>query len=183
MTAPAFTERASAAYRRRLEELLESRPLPPQDPERAGRVAATMTAAAVAWDELIGPFLDTSGVQALLDGVSRQAVAERIRRRRLLALRTAGAPGAARWVYPRWQFEGRTPSLLPEILDAVGLDPARTSDGWMVASWLCSPDPRLDDLTPRDLLRAGHMERLRPLLGDVRYELGTDERAAAAGTS
>ncbi len=53
------------------------------------------------WDELVGPFLRSDGVQARL-GISRQAVAAKAARRRLL--RTITADGEH--LYPLWQFEG-----------------------------------------------------------------------------
>src|SRR5512135_1913764 len=64
------------------------------------------------WDELVGPFTLTDGVRARL-GISRQAVAAKAARRRLL--RVISADGLH--LYPLWQFDGNRPVTgLPEVL-------------------------------------------------------------------
>jgi hypothetical protein len=180
-TARQFVREATEAYGTRLREAVASRGVPPGDARAAGERAAAVTTAGMDWNDAVGPFLDTRGVQALLGGPSRQAVAERVGRRRLLALRTAGAPGRARRVYPAWQFDGATPKLLPRVLEAVGYDPDELTHGWHVAAWLSTPDKDLDGLRPRDLLAADHPDRVLAGAADVRYELGVDELRAAHG--
>lgn len=85
----------------------------------------------------------------LLGGVSKQAVNDRVRRHRLLALRT----GSGRLVYPVAQFDGeRVVAGLSDVLDVLVPD---DTEAWMVASWLTTPDPELAGRTPLEALRAG----------------------------
>jgi hypothetical protein len=173
-----FVREATAAYRARLESLTDGLGVPAADARAAGERAAALTAAGIAWNDAVGPFLDTDGVRSVLGGPSRQAVADRVRHRRLLALRTADDGGGARLVYPVWQFDGQTPATLPRVLAAAGYDPAERTHGWHVASWLSTPDPALGGRRPRDLLAAGHADAVVAGAADVRYELGVDELAA-----
>ncbi len=169
-----FVERATAAFRRRLTELVESAGLPREEPEALGERAGLAAAASALWTDHAGPFLDTEGVSALLDGVSKQAVSQRVRGRRLLALQT----GSGRLVYPLWQFHDGTPLPgLAEVLATAGYDPGRPVTGWTVASWLATDDPDLGG-APRALLAAGRLEPVLAAARDVRDESGADERAA-----
>ena len=171
-----FVERATAAFRRRLVELLEISGVPHEDPEPLGERASLAAAASSLWSDHTGPFLDSEGVMALLDGVSKQAVSQRVRARRLLALRT----GSGRLVYPLWQFRDAEPLPgLAEVLAAAGYDPERPTTGWTLASWMCTEDPALGG-APRALLAAGRLDPVLRAARDVRAELGADERAAAA---
>ena len=134
--------------------------------------------ATTAWNDHVGPFLDTEGVSALLDGVSKRAVWQRVRGRRLLALKTS----SGRLVYPLWQFRDGAPLPgLADILVAAGYDPARPVTGWTVACWLATGDPDLGG-SPSALLVAGRLEPVLAAARDVRVELGTDEQAAAKAT-
>ncbi len=173
-----FVREATEAYRLRLDELTSTLGVPFADPQAAGERAASLTTAGLAWNEAVGPFLDTDGVRCVLGGPSRQAVADRVRHRRLLALRTADDGGAARLLYPLWQFDGRTLEMLPGVLAAAGYDPADPTHGWHVASWLSAPDRGLGGQRPRDLLAHGHATDVVAGAADVRYELGVDELAA-----
>ena len=171
-----FVERAAAAFSRRLAELVASAGLPEEAPEPLGERAGLAAAAGALWTDHAGPFLDTEGVAAVLEGVSKQAISQRVRGRRLLALRT----GSGRLVYPLWQFRDGAPLPgLGEVLDAAGYDPERPVTGWTLASWLATEDPELGG-TPRDLLAAGHLAPVRNAARDLRAELGTAERAAGA---
>lgn len=168
-----FVERAAAAFSRRLTELVASTGLPHEEPEPLGERAGLAAAAGALWTDHAGPFLDTEGVAAALDGVSKQAVSQRVQGRRLLALRT----GSGRWVYPLWQFHhGALLPGLPEVLAAAGYDPRRPVTGWTVASWLATEDPELGG-APRDLLAAGRLAPVLAVARDVRTELGAAERA------
>lgn len=118
--------------------------------ERAIHGAAPL---ASPWDDLVGPFLRSEGVQARLK-ITRQAVAAKAARRRLL--RTITEDGEH--VYPLWQFDrGRVVEGLPEIL---ALFPERAVDGWTLAAWLRTPDPDLGE-APLDALLRGEGERVR----------------------
>ena len=134
--------------------------------------------ATTVWTDHLGPFLDTEGVSALLHGVSKHAVWQRVRGRRLLALKT----GSGRLVYPLSQFRDGAPLPgLADVLTAAGYDPARPATGWAVASWLATHDPDLGG-TPRALLAAGRLEPVLAAAHDMRVELGTEERAVGRAT-
>lgn len=131
-------------------------------------------AAGALWADHAGPFLDTEGVAAVLDGISKQAISQRVHNRRLLALRT----GSGRLVYPLWQIRDGVPLPgLAEVLAAGGYDPDRPTTGWTLASWLTTEDPELGG-APRDLLAAGRLEPVLTAARDVAGELGVEERAA-----
>jgi len=170
-----FVERATDAFRRRLAELVGDGGLPAEAPETLAERAVLASAAAAVWTEHAGPFVDTQGVMSLLGGVTKQAVSQRVKGGRLLALRT----GSGRTVYPLWQFRsGDVLAGLPEVLRTAGVDAARETTGWSLASWLVTEDPDLGG-SPRDLLLAGRLEPVLRAARDVRAGLGTDERAAA----
>lgn len=174
-SAAAFVDRAALAFRERLAELVASYGLPAEEPEPLGERASLDAAATAVWTEQVGPFLDTEGVSKVLDGVSRQAVSQRVRAGRLLALRTANG----RLVYPLWQFRlGALLPGLPEVLSAAGLDAERPTTGWTIASWLATEDPELGG-APRDLLAAGRVEPVLAAAADLRAELGADALDAA----
>lgn len=118
--------------------------------ERAVQASAPL---ASPWDSLVGPFVRTNGVQARL-GISRQAVAAKSARRRLL--RTITDDGEH--LYPLWQFDhgGLVPGL-PKIL---ALFPESDVDGWTLAAWLRTTDPDLKE-PPLDALTRGEVDRVR----------------------
>jgi|GEM_PF-674459 len=174
-----FVERATEAFSRRLAELVASAGLPQEAPEPLGERAGLAAAASALWTDHAGPFLDTEGVAAILDGVSKQAISQRVRGRRLLALRT----GSGRLVYPLWQFRDGTPLTgLGEVLTTAGYDPGRPATGWTLASWLVTEDPDLG-AAPRDLLAAGNLEAVLTAARDLREELGVEEREAGTAAA
>jgi hypothetical protein len=85
------------------------------------------------YDEPLGPFYDTTGLVSWL-GISRQAVADRVRRGTLLACRTQDG----HLVYPAWQF-ARDGAVRPGVVEAVGEFARRGADGWSTAVWLTTP--------------------------------------------
>lgn len=170
-----FVERATSAFRELLAALLESAEVPGEAPEDLGVRAGLTAAAASVWSAHAGPFLDTEGVMRLLGGITKQAVSQRARTGRLLALRT----GSGRLVYPLWQFrDGEPLPGLAAVLAAAGVDLERPVSGWTVASWLCTEDPELGG-APRDLLAAGAVDAVTCAAADVRLELGVEEVTAA----
>lgn len=120
--------------------------------ERAVRASAPV---ASPWDDLVGPFVRSEGVQARLK-ITRQAVAAKAARRRLL--RTITAEGEH--LYPLWQFDGdRVVDGLAEVL---AMFPEPAVDGWTLAAWLRTPDADLGE-APIDVLASGELERVRAI--------------------
>jgi hypothetical protein len=104
------------------------------------------------WDDLVGPFTRSDGVQQRL-GISRQAVAAKAARRRLLRVVTADGEH----LYPIWQFAaGALVDGLPELL---AMFPEDAVDGWTLAGWLRTTDPDLGE-PPLDALRRGDVARV-----------------------
>ena len=172
-------ERSTAAFRAELASLLEQGVRLGEEPEQAGRRAAASLATGQRWAEEVGPFLDTDGARAMLGGVTKQAVSDRLRRGALLGLPlTSDGAGRGRIVYPVWQFDCL--DGLREVLPVAGYDVDRPTSGWTIAAWLTAPDPRLEGLAPVDLLRAGTTGPVLRLAGEVAASLGIEERAAAA---
>ncbi|MEO7236711.1 MAG: hypothetical protein ABIW80_15235 [Lapillicoccus sp.] len=104
-------------------------------------LAARMVAALPSvhpWDAAIGPFYDTAGLMQWL-GVSRQALADRVRRGTLLACRTSDG----HLLYPILQF-GRTGQVRPGVIDVVGILGRAGADGWAVGVWLTTPSAAFD---------------------------------------
>jgi hypothetical protein len=116
--------------------------------ELAGRMLAVVPEPSP-WDNQLGPVLTTAGVARLLGGVSRQAVAERRRRRTLLALRTADGE----LVYPVFQFDRG--DVLPGLADVVACFAGAPVDDWTLAGWLTARHDELDDESVPSWLRAG----------------------------
>ena len=99
-----------------------------------------------AYDETLGPFYDTGGLVSWL-GISRQAVADRVRRGTLLACRTADG----HLLYPSLQF-GRDGQVRPGVFEVVGELTRRGVDGWTVALWLTTPSPAFEGHSAVDYL-------------------------------
>jgi hypothetical protein len=104
------------------------------------------------WDELIGPFFRSEGVQARLR-ISRQAVAAKAARRRLLRVFTSDDVA----LFPVWQFAGR--SVLPGLAEVLALFPEDLVDGWVLAGWLRTKDAELGAV-PLDALVEGEGDRV-----------------------
>ena len=118
--------------------------------ERAVQASAPL---ASPWDELVGPFLRSEGVQARLK-ITRQAVAAKAARRRLL--RTITVDGEH--LYPLWQFDGD--HLVAGLAEVLALFPEQAVDGWTLAAWLRTPDPDLGE-APFAVLARGDVDRIR----------------------
>lgn len=171
-----YLDRSVAAFRQQLRALLGQGVQLDAGPEDAGRRAAASLAVGQRWADDVGPFHDTDGVRAVLGGVTKQAVSDRVRRGALLALPLASdGSGRTRLVYPVWQFD--LLDRLREVLPAAGYDVDRPTTAWTIATWLTTDDPRLEHLTPVAMLRAGHTQPVLRLAGEVAASLGTDERA------
>lgn len=119
----------------------------------AARAVQASAPVASPWDELVGPFLRSEGVQARL-GITRQAVSAKAARRRLL--RTITSDGEH--LYPLWQFDGD--HLVAGLADVLALFPEHAVDGWTLAAWLRTPDPDLGE-PPCDALLRGEVDPVR----------------------
>jgi hypothetical protein len=111
------------------------------------------------WNELIGPFTRTEGVQARL-GITRQAVASKAARRRLLRVITADGLH----LFPIWQF-GPT-GVVAGLPDVLALFDENAVDGWTLAGWLRTPDPDLGE-APIDALQRGEFARVMAVARDA----------------
>jgi hypothetical protein len=134
-----------------LHERLEAVAAAGGDPARLGSAAdlarrmLAVVPAAHPWDEQIGPFYETAGLVRWLN-VTKQALSDRVRRGRLLAVTTADG----RVLYPARQFADRQlVQGLPETLAAFRATPV---DGWAIAAWLTTPCSALGHSTPLDWL-------------------------------
>lgn len=117
--------------------------------ERAVHASAPL---ASPWDDLVGPFLRSEGVQARLK-ISRQAVAAKAARRRLL--RTVTVDGEH--LYPLWQFDGD--KLVTGLAELLALFSEQSVDGWTLAAWLRTSDPDLGE-SPLDVITRGELDRV-----------------------
>jgi hypothetical protein len=98
---------------------------------------------------VLGPVYTTGGVRALLGGITRQAVEDRINRGTLFALTTADR----RRVFPVFQFDERNEPLDGLAETVASLRPH--ADEWMIASWLTQPADELNRRSPTAWLREG----------------------------
>lgn len=183
--APAeYARRSAHAYERHLRQQAERYGAPEVDPEVAGERAAALTLAGRAWENDAGPFYDSEGARVALGGVSKQAVSQRVRERRLLGLRLApDGSGRQRLVYPVWQFRPGVLRHLPVMLAAAGFDPDRPVTGWSIAAWLTTPHEDCAGLTPVDMLQADHLDPVLTVAREIRMSLGTGERADVERTA
>lgn len=119
------------------------------DPEAIAEAMVAALPLGHVFDELSGPFYDTSGLARWL-GVSRQAVHQRSARHAILACPLAD--GGV--VYPVWQFldGGATIPSLGEVLTTLA---EGTDDAWMVALWMRAPSDELDGNCPSEWLCKG----------------------------
>ena len=122
------------------------------EPESFGERAVVAQAPVPSpWDDLVGPFLRSQGVEARL-GITRQAVAARAARRGLLRVVTTDGVH----LYPAWQFEDG--GIVPGLGDVLSLFAEDAVDGWTLAGWLRTRDPVLGE-APLAALRRGDVAR------------------------
>jgi len=115
----------------------------------AARRGALLAASGQAWENELGPLLDTRDVRRLL-GVSRQRVDELLRSRRLIAL----PDDAGHRRYPVFQFHDGRP--LSELIAAFWTVADGTLNPWSAAAWCTAPDDDgLDGLSPVAWASAG----------------------------
>ncbi len=119
------------------------------DPEQIADAMVAALPLGHVFDEISGPFYDTSGLSRWL-GISRQALHQKAARHAILAcpLDDGGV------VYPTWQFldSGATIPSLAEVLATLA---EGTDDAWMIALWMRAPSENLDAERPSEWLRKG----------------------------
>lgn len=120
------------------------------DPRALGRRAALLAVAGAAWRRHLGPLLNTKQVADLLGVGTRQAVNDRVKRRRILALPTEDRELA----YPAFQF-GKTGKPYPAVAPVLEALTAARLSPHTIASWFVTPQATLDDLTPARWLTEG----------------------------
>lgn len=119
--------------------------------EVAERMLETVPIAAPSPWEHVGPFYSGKGVARMLGGVTRQAVDDRRRRNKIVALRTTDGV----WLYPTFQF-GPDGTVDQRVVTAF----CRLRDGgagdWMAGSIMVTPQHDLDGRGVADHLHQGH---------------------------
>jgi len=116
--------------------------------EVAARLLATVPEPS-AWNAL-GPFFSTRGVCRLLGGVSRQAIEDRRRRHRIIALQTSEGS----WVYPAFQFDDANRPVRA-VIDAHRRLTSGSIGPWSAASAMLGPQPELAGRSIAEHLRTG----------------------------
>lgn len=102
------------------------------------------------WDSELGPFYDTNGLNRWL-GVTRQALADRVKRGTLLACRTEDG----HLLYPVFQFD-RVGQVRPGVIEAVGILTRAGADGWAIGTWLTTASVAFDGDSVVDYLVVHH---------------------------
>jgi hypothetical protein len=108
------------------------------------------------FDELVGPFYDTSSLRKWL-GLSRQRLNQRVQNHQLLACPLDDGGN----VYPTWQF-GSNGTVIPGVQDVLSTLSRGTNDNWQKALWFSAPSAQLANLSPKDWLLKGR--RVRPVI-------------------
>ncbi|MCL4414233.1 MAG: hypothetical protein M1522_05705 [Actinobacteria bacterium] len=129
-------------------------------PEAAAESMLALLPEPSPWAKEVGPVYRSEQVRRLLGGVSRQALADRERRRTILALHTADG----HVVYPVFQFEG--PRIVRGLAEVLQVLEAAPVDRWTLTAWLRAPQDALEKTSVADWLRSGRS--VEPLLALAR---------------
>jgi hypothetical protein len=146
-TAARWADDVAAEVRRLLAEQADD--IEHEDPQDVASRMVESLPRRSPWNAL-GPFYSTRGVCRILGGISRQAVEDRRRRHRLIALRTSDGS----WVYPSYQFDGRNRPIVA-IVDAHRRLRVGRIDEWTAASALLGPQPELGGRSIVEHVRSG----------------------------
>jgi hypothetical protein len=133
-------------------------------PEELADSMAAVLPASHPFDELVGPFYDTSSLRKWL-GLSRQRLNQRVQGNQLLACPLEDGGN----VYPTWQF-GSNGTVIPGVQDVLSILSKGTNDNWQKALWFSAPSAQLANLSPKDWLLKGR--RVGPVI-----ELATETAA------
>ena len=133
-----ISDEALIAFVENAGELLNGKELSVEDARRAGMLAA----AGAAWENELGPLLNSGQVRELLGNVSRQRVDELLRSRRLIGM----SDRSGRRRFPLFQFRDGRP--IETLVAAYWTVANGGADEWTSASWCVAPDPALDGSSP-----------------------------------
>jgi hypothetical protein len=119
------------------------------DPEDIANAMVAAIPLGHVYDEISGPFYDTSGLTRWL-GISRQALHQKVKGHAILACPLDDGT----LVYPTWQFldSGVT---IPSLADVLSTLSEGTTDAWMIALWMQAQSEQLDGHRPSEWLRQG----------------------------
>ena len=125
-------------------------------PEEIADSMAAVLPASHPFDEIVGPFYDTSSLRKWL-GLSRQRLNQRVKSHQLLACPLEGGVN----VYPTWQF-GTNGEVVPGVGEVLPILSEGTNDNWQKALWFSSPSAQLGNMSPKDWLLKGR--RVGPVI-------------------
>lgn len=130
--------------------------------EQVDSLSTPVVPADVRWNELVGPFYDTAGLERWL-GVSRQALSQRVKAGELLGLL---AKSRRTTYYPVWQFNGRDLVRgVPEVIRGLGERSALNK-----ALWLKSQREEFGDHTVIEVLANGDPSDVRAIIAEARAD-------------
>ncbi|MGH9139489.1 MAG: hypothetical protein ACRD0G_20960 [Acidimicrobiales bacterium] len=135
-----ISERVAEGVRRRLVNLREQGSGPDElgEPDDvAARMLATLPDRSP-WNDL-GPFYSTRGMARVLGDITRQAMDDRRRRRKIVALRTADD----HWVYPAFQLDEHN-EIIGGLTESWAILREGGLEDWSAAATLVGPQPELD---------------------------------------
>lgn len=131
-------EPAASAFAATLREVLGDRPVETE----AARRAALQAAAALVWEDTLGPLLTGQQARELLGGVSRQRLDQLVKAGRVIMLEERS--GARR--FPAWQF--RAGRVLDALVAAHRQFVVVGESPWEGAAWCVNRHPQLDGQSP-----------------------------------
>lgn len=148
-----FRETLSARVRAHMQAGNEPRRVLGEPGELGMRAVYATVPEPTPWNELVGPFTRVEGAMARLGGITRQAVASKAARRRLLRVVTSDGV----YLFPVWQF-APSGGMLSGMAEVLSLFRNVDVDGTL-AGWFRSEDPDLGD-SPCNALERGEVERV-----------------------
>jgi hypothetical protein len=150
----ALVDRFAEALNREFERDESLYEVDPAVAARVGEEVARVALGHLRWRLAAGECLTTSDLVEMW-GITRQAIAKRVKCGSLL-----GLPGRGTTYFPRWQFDDALPDLRPvvsQILKIFGHHMGQV-DPMIVASWAATPQPELRGRTPREWIQHGKDE-------------------------
>lgn len=162
-----YREGLGKALDNRVTQLMQDRivtDFSPEAREATANAAARAVEAANRINSRIGPLYTAERVRAELGGLSRQALYQRVKARRLLRVTTADE----KTLYPAFQFSSG--QLLPGLGDLLQILLSADADGWTVAYWLTAVHHRFGDQTALDVLSSGQPHDVETLKAIARAD-------------